>query len=84
MLNGNFEIADANGFPQDWTCSHPNFLKQTETTIELLSEGDLSYVRITKLAVSDPNVGWQDIQIPPGAISLCIAAKMRGKSIVRG
>ncbi len=84
VTNGNFELADANGFPADWTCSHPNHLLKCETTIELMSEGDVSFLRIVKMAASEPGVGWQNIKIPEGTAALRIAAKMRGKSIVRG
>jgi len=82
--NGKFEIADAKGHPQDWEVSHPEFLKKCETSVELISEGDQTFYRITKSAATGPGLGWQRFDIPEGTGSLRIAAKMRGKNITRG
>lgn len=82
--NGKFEIANADGHPQGWTVSHPNYLKKCETEVELLSEGDTTFYRVTKRAASDPGLGWQEIEIPEGAVSVRLAIRMRGKNIVRG
>lgn len=82
--NGKFEIAEANGHPQGWIVSHPNFLKQNETEVELLSEGDTTFYRVTKRAATAPGIGRQEIDIPENAESLRVAIRMRGKGIVRG
>ncbi len=84
ISNGNFEIADANGHPQDWEISHPEFLKKCETTLELISEGDETFYRITKNAAFEPGLCSQKIDIPEATGSIRIAAKMRGKNIMRG
>lgn len=84
ITNGNFEIADADGRPADWKISHPEHLKKCETTVEMLTEGDKTFYRVTKNAGSGPGIGWQKIQLSPNTQSLRVTAKIRGQSIVRG
>jgi hypothetical protein len=82
--NGKFEMVDSNGHPQGWTVSHPDYLRKCETTVEMLAEGDTTFYRVTKHAASSPELGSQEITIPPGTGSLLVKIKMRGSGIVRG
>lgn len=82
--NGNFEIADADGRPIGRTISHPNFLTQCDTVVEMMAEGDITFYRVTKHSPSSPEIGCQEIKIPEGTSSLPLAIKMRGENIIKG
>lgn len=82
--NSQFEFIDSNGHPSLWTISHPNFLRQTETEVEVLTEDGISFYRVTKHAPTAPGLGWQEFDLPPDALALKVSVKMRGKNIVKG
>ena len=84
ITNPKFETADSDGHPEGWHVSHPNYLKQCQTTVEMTAEGETPFYRVTKAAGSGPGLGWQEIQIPEGTTALRVAVKMRGQNIVRG
>lgn len=84
LENSDFHLLDADGRPSFWIISHPNYLAQTETKIEILTEGDLTFCRVTKDAATSPGLPRQEIEIPPGTNFLRVAVKMRGRSVVRG
>ena len=84
VKNGNFELMDADGRPEDWNISHPNFLEKNETTVEVLTEEGKTFYRVTKSAATGPGLGWQKFDIPAGTENLRIAARIRGRDITRG
>ncbi len=84
IQNGKFETANADSRPDFWTLSHPSYLSEQEINVEMMTEGDTSFLRVIKQAATAAEIGSQEIQIPEGTGSLRVAIKMRGKNITRG
>lgn len=84
VRNGKFNEVNAENLPEDWEISHPHYLQQRETTVELIHEGEDNALRVVKNAATSVNIGSQEIQIPENATELRLAIRMRGESVVRG
>lgn len=84
LKNGDLRQISADNLPEDWEFSHPEYMKQHETTVEVVSEGAENFLHVVKQATQNVSVGTQVIEIPENASSLRLAIRMRGQNIVRG
>ncbi len=84
LKNGDLSQISSQNLPEDWEFSHPNYMKQHETKVDILNEGQGNILNVVKQASQNVSIGTQLIDIPENVASLRLAIRMRGKNIVRG
>lgn len=78
IKNGDFSETLESGLPADWrNISHPNYLKQTGSTVELVTEGTQSHLRATKTKPGTIALGEQRVTLDAKVEHVRVAMRVR-------